>query len=44
MKSSVPVKLQIDYANVSEANMGTADGIKLPDRAGKGESVFAVTA
>ena len=36
--------MQIDNANVTEANTGTAVGIKLPDRARKGDAVFIVTA
>jgi selenocysteine-specific translation elongation factor len=36
--------MQIDNAKVTEANAGTAVGIKLPDRARKGDAVFIVTA
>ncbi|MFY9814028.1 MAG: translation elongation factor-like protein [Dehalococcoidales bacterium] len=36
--------MQIDNANVTEAHTGTAVGIKLPDRARKGDAVFIVTA
>jgi len=36
--------MQIDHANVSAANAGAAVGIKLPDRARKGDAVFIVTA
>ena len=36
--------MQIDNANVTEANTGAAVGIKLPDRARKGDAVFIVTA
>ena len=36
--------MQIDNANVTEANAGAAVGIKLPDRARKGDAVFIVTA
>jgi hypothetical protein len=44
MKSSVPVSLQIENLRGTEANAGAAAGIKLPDRARKGDSVFVVTA
>jgi hypothetical protein len=36
--------MQIDNLNVTEANAGVAVGIKLPDRARKGDIVFIVTA
>ena len=36
--------MQIDNANVTAANAGAAVGIKLPDRARKGDPVFIVTA
>ena len=36
--------MQIDNANVTAANAGAAVGIKLPDRARKGDAVFIVTA
>jgi selenocysteine-specific translation elongation factor len=36
--------MQIDNANVSEARTGDAVGIKLTDRARKGDTVFVVTA
>jgi selenocysteine-specific translation elongation factor len=36
--------MQINNANVTEANAGTAVGIKLPDRSRKGDAVFIVTA
>jgi len=36
--------MQIDNINVTEAKTGDAVGIKLTDRARKGESVFIVTA
>jgi selenocysteine-specific translation elongation factor len=36
--------MQIDNANVTTANAGAAVGIKLPDRARKGDAVFIVTA
>ena len=35
--------MQVDNANVSEANAGAAVGIKLPARARKGDTVFIVT-
>ena len=35
--------MQIDNANVAQANAGAAVGIKLPDRARKGDTVFIVT-
>ena len=34
--------MKIDNANVSESNVGVAVGIRLPDRAGKGETVWSV--
>ena len=36
--------MQIDNINVTEAKTGDAVGIKLTDRARKGDSVFIVTA
>jgi translation initiation factor IF-2 len=36
--------MQIDNANVNEARMGDAVGIKLPDRARKGDTVYIITA
>jgi selenocysteine-specific translation elongation factor len=36
--------MQINNANVIEAKMGDAVGIKLPDRARKGDTVLIVTA
>ena len=36
--------MQIDNANVTEAKTGDGIGIKIPDRARKGDSVFLVTA
>jgi putative protease len=36
--------MQIDNTNVTEAKPGDAIGIKIPDRARKGDSVFIVTA
>jgi putative protease len=36
--------MQIDNVNVSEAMTGDAVGIKLTDRARKGDTVFVVTA
>ncbi len=36
--------MQIDNVNVTEAKQGDAIGIKIPDRARKGDSVFIVTA
>jgi putative protease len=36
--------MQIDNVNVSEARTGDAVGIKLTDRARKGDTVFVVTA
>ena len=36
--------MQIDNVNVTDANAGAAVGIKLPDRARKGDAVFIVTA
>jgi hypothetical protein len=36
--------MQINNVNVTAANAGTAVGIKLPDRARKGDAVFIVTA
>ena len=44
MKSSVPVNLQIENLTGTEANMVTVLGIKLPDRAWKGDNVFILTA
>ena len=35
--------MQIDNVNVTEAKPGDAIGIKIPDRARKGDSVFIVT-
>ena len=41
----MPVQsMQIDNVNVTEAKTGDAVGIKLPDRARKGDTVFIVTA
>jgi hypothetical protein len=36
--------MQIDNIAVNEAKMGAAVGIKLPDRARKGDTVYIVTA
>jgi translation initiation factor IF-2 len=36
--------MQIDNASVNEARMGDAVGIKLPDRARKGDTVYIITA
>ena len=36
--------MQIDNVNVTEAKTGDAVGIKLTDRARKGDSIFIVTA
>jgi translation initiation factor IF-2 len=36
--------MQIDNINVTEAKAGDAVGIKVPERARKGDSVFVVTA
>ncbi|MDD5289290.1 MAG: translation elongation factor-like protein [Dehalococcoidales bacterium] len=36
--------MQIDNANISEAEAGDAIGIKLTDRARKGDTVYKVTA
>ena len=35
--------MQIDNVNVTEAKLGDAIGIKVPDRARKGDSVFIIT-
>ena len=35
--------MQIDNVNVTEAKQGDAIGIKVPDRARKGDSVFIIT-
>ena len=35
--------MQIDNVNVTEAKPGDAIGIKVPDRARKGDSVFIIT-
>ena len=35
--------MQIDNVNVTEAKPGDAIGIKIPDRARKGDSVFIIT-